>query len=65
MKKSLLGVLMGIALLIGAMFLVLRKGPFGAGLILVGLAGLYFVVTALSELVKMYGKKVQGRDRHP
>lgn len=65
MKKSLAGVLMGIALLVGAMFLVLRKGPFGAGIILVGIAGLYFLTTLASEIVKLYGKKVQGRDRHP
>ena len=30
----------------------------------IGLAVLLYGVTFVSELVKMHGKKVQGRDRH-
>ena len=65
MKKSLGSVLAGTAVLIGVMFMILRKGVLGAGLILVLLGVLLLVVTFVSELVKMHGKKVQGRDRHP
>jgi hypothetical protein len=62
---SLGGTLAGIAILIGLMFMVLRKGALGAGLILVAMGVLLVVVTFVGELVKMHGKKVQSRDRHP
>lgn len=65
MKKSLGTTLAGIALLIGILLMILRKGVWGAGLILVGMAVLLLVVTFVSELAKLHGKKVQGRDRHP
>ncbi len=65
MKKSLGGTLAGIAILIGLMFMILRKGALGAGLILVVMGVLLVIVTFVGELVKMHGKKVQGRDRHP
>jgi len=29
------------------------------------LAGLYFVLTVISEAFKIHGEKVQNRDRHP
>jgi len=62
--KPLAGALLGIAGLVLLMALILRKGLWGP-LILLALAGLYFGVTVVSELVKLYGEKVQGRDRHP
>jgi hypothetical protein len=65
LKKSLGTTLAGIALLIGILLMILRKGVWGAGLILVGMAVLLLVVTFVSELAKLHGKKVQGRDRHP
>ena len=64
MLKPLFSALLGIAGLVALMALILRKGVWGP-LILLLLAGLYFGVSVVSELVKMYGKKVQGRDRHP
>lgn len=63
MKKSLLGVLVGAGVLIAAMLLIVRKGFWGP-LILLALAALYFLVTVVSEAVKIYGKKVRRRDRH-
>jgi hypothetical protein len=62
--KSLAGILLGIAGLVLLMALILRKGFWGP-LILLGLAVLYFGVTVVSELVKLYGQKIHGRDRHP
>lgn len=64
MLKPLAGILLGVAGLVLAMALILRKGFWGP-LILLGLAALYFGVTVVSELVKLYGQKVRGRDRHP
>ena len=64
MTKSLVSALVGIAVMIGGMFLVLKKGPLGAGIIMVGLCVLLFGVSALSGIFYR-GKKVQGRDRHP
>jgi hypothetical protein len=63
LKKSLLSVLIGTGVLIATMLLILRKSFWGP-LILLGLAALYFLVTVASEAVKIYGKKVRGRDRH-
>jgi O-antigen/teichoic acid export membrane protein len=65
MKWTLGSVLAAIVVLIGILFMILRKGVIGAGIILVGMGVLLFVVTFVSELVKLHGKKVQGRDRHP
>ncbi len=64
MLKTLFGALLGIGVLVLSMALILRKGLWGP-LILLGLAALYFGLTGLWELVKMYGKKIQDRDRHP
>jgi Na+-transporting methylmalonyl-CoA/oxaloacetate decarboxylase gamma subunit len=63
--KSLTSTLVGIGILVGVMLMVLRKGVWGAGLVLIVLCVLLYAVTFVSELVKMHGKKVQGRDRHP
>ena len=65
MKKSLGSTLAAIAILIGLMFMILRKGALGAGLILVAMGVLLVIVTFVGELVRMHGQKVQGRDRHP
>ena len=65
MKKSLGASLAGIALLMGILLMVLKKGVWGAGLILVAMAVLLLIVTVVSEMAKLHGKKVQGRDRHP
>jgi hypothetical protein len=61
--KSLLGTLAGMALLVGAMVLVLRKGPLGAALIVLTLALLVFGVSVLTGFFS--GQKVRARDRHP
>jgi hypothetical protein len=63
--KSLTSAIVAIGILIGVMLMVLRKGVFGAGLVIILLCVLLYGVTIVSELVKMHGKKVQGRDRHP
>jgi uncharacterized membrane protein len=65
MKWTLGSILAATAVLIGVMFMILRKGVIGAGIILVGMGVLLFVVTFVSEFLKLHGKKVQGRDRHP
>jgi hypothetical protein len=63
--KSLTSAIVGIGILIGLMLMILRKGVWGAGLVLIVLCVLLLAVTFVSELVKIHGKKVQGRDRHP
>jgi Na+-transporting methylmalonyl-CoA/oxaloacetate decarboxylase gamma subunit len=63
--KSLTSAIVGIGILVGVMLMVLKKGVWGAGLVLIVLCVLLYAVTFVSELVKMHGKKVQGRDRHP
>jgi len=62
--KSLWATIVGAGLVIAALLLILRKGFWGP-LILLALCALYFVVTIVSEFLKLNGKKVQGRDRHP
>lgn len=64
MKKSLVTALAATGFMVAAMILVVKKGPIGAGIILVGLSLLLFVVSALTGIFSD-GKKVQGRDRHP
>ena len=50
--------------MIGAMLLILKRGAFGFGIVLIVLCGLLYLVTFATELVKLFhGKKVQGRDR--
>jgi hypothetical protein len=64
--KSLTSTICAIGVLIGVMLLIVRKGAFGAGLVIIILCGLLYLVTFASEAVKLFhGKKVQGRDRHP
>lgn len=65
MKASLATILFGVAVMVMAMFMIVRKS--WAGLLLVlGLAAAYFVLTVVGEAIKVfYGKDVQGRDRHP
>ena len=65
MLKSLTSTIVAIGILIGLMLMVLKRGVFGVGLVLVVLCVLLMLVTVVSELVKMHGKKVQGRNRHP
>ena len=65
MKKSLGSVLASIAILVGLMFMILKRGVLGAGIVLILMGVLLLVVTFVSELFKLHGKKVQGRDRHP
>jgi len=62
--KSLWSVLVAAGLGLAAMLLILRKGFWGP-LILLGLCALYFATSVVAEAVKIYGKKIQGRDRHP
>ena len=65
MVKSILGAVVGIGLMIFGMFLIVKKGVLGAGLIFVFLAILLYGVTFASELWKLiYGKNVRGRDRN-
>jgi len=64
MKFSIGTILFGIGILAAAMLMIVRKSYFGL-LIVLGMAVLYFVLTVLSEALKIHGKKVQGRDRHP
>lgn len=65
MLKSLTSAIVGIGVLVGLMLMILKKGVWGAGLVLIALCVLLYAVTFVSELVKMHGKKIQGRDRHP
>ena len=69
MKKSLGSAIGGIALMVGVMLLILKKGVWGAGLVFIFLAVLLYGVTFASELWKLIhgnndGKNVRGRDRN-
>ena len=64
MLKPLFSALLAVAVMAALMALILKKGIWGPVILLV-LALLYFGVSVVAELVKMYGKKVPGRDRHP
>lgn len=64
MKLSLGTILFGVGILAVAMLMIVRKSFFGL-LIVLGMAVLYFVLTVVSEAIKIHGEKVQGRDRHP
>ena len=65
MKKSLGSAIGGIALMVGVMLMVLKKGVWGAGLVFIFLAILLYGVTFASELWKLiHGKNVRGRDRN-
>ncbi len=64
MKFSLATILFGVAVMVMSMVMIVRKSFFGL-LILLGLALVYFVLTIVSEALKIHGKNVQGRNRHP
>jgi hypothetical protein len=62
-KKSLGTVILAIAALCAVMMKVVTKSWFGPMIVLF-LAALYFVLTVVSEALKIRGEKVQDRDRH-
>jgi hypothetical protein len=63
-KLSLATVLFGVAVMVMAMFMIIRKSWLGLVMVL-GLALAYFLLTVVGEAIKVfYGKDVQGRDRH-
>lgn len=64
MKFSLGTILFGVGILAVAMLMIVRKSFFGL-LIVLGMAVLYFVLTVVSEAIKIHGEKVQGRNRNP
>ena len=65
MLKSIFSAIVGIGLMTFGMFLILKKGVVGAGLIFVFLAVLLYGVTFASELWKLiHGKDVRRRDRN-
>ena len=64
MKKSLGTVIITIAALAAVMMKIVTKTWFGPMIVLV-MAALYFVLTVVSEWLKIHGEKVQNRDRHP
>ena len=64
MKKSLGTVIIAVAALAAIMMKIVTKSWFGPAIVLV-LAALYFVLTVVSEFLKIHGEKVQNRNRHP
>ena len=64
MKKSLGTVILARAALAAVMMKIVTKSWFGPAIVLV-LAALYFVLTVVSEAIKIHGEKVQNRNRHP
>ena len=64
MKKSLGTVILAIAALSAVMMKIVTKSWIGPALVL-GLAALYFVLTVVSEFLKINAEKVQNRNRHP
>ena len=63
MKKSLGTVIIAIAALAAVMMKIVTKSFWGPLLVL-ALAALYFVLTVISEFLKIHGEKVQNRNRH-
>ena len=63
MKKSLGTTLVAITALAAVMMKIVTKSWFGPMIVLV-MAALYFVLTVVSEFLKIHGEKVQNRDRH-
>jgi len=63
-KKSLGTVLVTTTALAAIMMKIVTKSWFGPMIVLV-MAGLYFVLTVISEAFKIHGEKVQDRNRHP
>ena len=64
MKKSLGTVILAIAALAAVMMKIVTKSWIGPALVL-GMAALYFVLTVVSEFLKINAEKVQNRNRHP
>jgi hypothetical protein len=62
-KKSLGTVIIAIAALAAVMMKIVTKSFWGPLLVL-ALAALYFVLTVISEFLKIHGEKVQNRNRH-
>jgi hypothetical protein len=63
-KKSLGTVIIAVAALAAVMMKIVTKSIWGPLIVLI-LAGLYFVLTIVSEFLKIHGEKVQNRNRHP
>jgi hypothetical protein len=62
-KKSLGTVILASAALAAVLMKIVTKSWFGPAIVLV-LAALYFVLTVISEFLKIHGEKVQDRNRH-
>jgi hypothetical protein len=63
-KKSLGTVILAAAALAAVMMKIVTKSWMGPALVL-GMAALYFVLTIVSEALKIRAEKVQNRNRHP
>lgn len=64
MKKSLGTVIIAVAALAAVMMKIVTKSWYGPAIVL-AMAALYFVLTVVSEFLKIHGEKVQNRNRHP
>ena len=64
MKKSLGTVILASAALAAVMMKIVTKSWFGPAIVLV-MAALYFVLTIVSEALKIRAEKIQNRNRHP
>ena len=64
MKKSLGTVILAIAALSAVLMKIVTKSWVGPAIVL-GMAALYFVLTVVSEFLKINAEKVQNRNRHP
>ena len=64
MKKSLGTVILASAALAAVMMKIVTKSWVGPAIVL-GMAALYFVLTVVSEFLKINAEKVQNRNRHP
>lgn len=63
MKKSLGTVIIAVAALAAVMMKIVTKSWYGPAIVL-AMAALYFVLTVVSEFLKIHGEKVQNRNRH-
>jgi len=63
-KKSLGTVILAIAALSAVLMKIVTKSWVGPAIVL-GMAALYFVLTVVSEFLKINAEKVQNRNRHP
>ena len=64
MKKSLGTVILAAAALAAVLMKIVTKSWVGPAIVL-GMAALYFVLTVVSEFLKINAEKVQNRNRHP